>query len=830
MQDVNALSPYWQVPSLRNAFFTGREDLLHQLHQRLCQQRSVALTQSYALSGLGGIGKTATVLEYAYRSFQAYSAVFWIEAETYETLMASFVSMVDLLDLASQQERDQSKLVAAALSWLNTHRDWLLIIDNVEDLELVKGFLPTARRGSLLFTTRLQTLGTLASSREVEPMSLEEGMELLLRRSGYVRRDASGQQLSPSDEAIARTLVGAMDGLPLALDQAAAYIEKTQCSLSDFLHLFRLFPVQLLHERDTCMDHPVSVASTFALSFERLQKTNPAAADLLTVCCFLAPDAIPEGLLTQAASTLPPPPQPGFSESWQLNDLLKDLLAYALLRRNPAARTITIHRLIQTVLKEGLPEATQKEWVERVVRLLSQAFSLDQYTLNPDQWPWCEQVLPHALLAMSQAERWQLTIPEYGSLLAKAATYLYQRARYTEAEECYRRALCMQEQILVPAHPDLAVVLTGLANTYHQQGKYQESDTTYRRAISLVEAGLGGDDLHLASPLQGLAFLSFEMSRYDQSEALYLRALRLREQVLADNHPDLAISLNDLADLYNHQGRYKEAEPLYLRALQVREETLGPDHYDLAGSLNSLGLLYLRQGLYKKAEPLFLRSLSMHERVLGPEHPEVGALANNLAVLYRGQGRYEEAEPLLLRAVGIREHIFGRDHPYTAFFVDNLGMLYRNQGRYQEAEQLHLRVLQIYEQTHESDHPVIANTLSNLVQLRCEQGRYTEAEAWAVRALRIREQAYNPTHPSIAESLHDLATLYCEQGRHEEAEALYVRALQICEQRLGAFHLETARNLTALANLYEKQGKEGLAESLRQRACSVFEQRLGPEV
>lgn len=812
---------YWQVPHQRNPFFTGRQHILQQLHRLLGEQYNIALTQSYALSGLGGIGKTQIAVEYAYRFSQDYSAVFWIGAETYENLLASFVSLAHCLDLSEKQEQEQSNVVAATLRWLNTHRDWLLIIDNVEDIEAVKRFLPASQRGALLFTTRLLTMGTLAQNIVVEQMSLEEGLELLLHRSGYFGLETSRQQLSLSDEDVARTLVEAMDGLPLALDQAAAYIEKMQCSLSDFLHLFRLFPVPLLRERDASLDHPVSVSRTFALSFERLQQTNPAAADLLTLCCFLAPDAIPEELIRQGESLLSPPLPPGFSELWQWNALLKDLLIYRLLQRNPQAKTITIHRLLQAVLKEELPEGAQKAWAERAIRLLSQTFSLDQHTLTTDQWPWCEQVLPHALLVMNLAERWHMTFPAYGSLLAKVATYLYQRARYTEAEDFYQRALSLQEQSLGSAHPELAVALTGLANTHHQQGKYQQSEIAYRRALSLVEASLGVDVLQLVAPLQGLAYLSFEMSRYEEAEDLYLQALRLCDQVLVDNHPPLAISLHDLADFYNHQGRYNEAEPLYLRALQIYEEGGRTDHYDGAGLLNSLGLLYLRRGRYTKAEPLFLHSLRIHEQVLGPEHPDVAAIVNNLAVLYRNQGCFQEAEPLLLRAVSIRERIFGPEHPYTAFFVDNLGVLFRKQGRYEEAEPLHLRALQIYERTHESDHCVIANPLSNLVQLRCEQGRYTEAEAWALRALHIREQALGPEHADVAASLVPLAILSREQGKYKQAELLFLRALRIREQVFGPEHPDVGSVLRELADLYGKQGRDEEAERLYQQALAL---------
>lgn len=374
VQDVIALPPYWHVPYQRNPFFTGREQTLQQLHQLLCQQQTVTLTPSYALSGLGGIGKTQTAIEYAYRYYQDYSAVFWIGAETAETIVASLVSIAQCLDLPEQQERDQSKVVTAVITWLNTHRDWLLLLDNVEDIELVKRFLPTARRGSLLFTTRLHTLGTLAQSILLEQMSLEEGRQFLLRRTGYAGPDPADVRLAPGDDAAARALVVAMDGLPLALDQAGAYIEKTQTSLSAFLHLFRTYPCQVLRERDEHADHPFSVVKTFTHSFERLRQTNPVAVDLLNLCCFLTPDAIPESLITEHPGYLSPSLQAVVSHPLQFNALCNDLLAYSLMHRDAQTKTLTIHRLVQAILKRSMPEDMQQQWAERALRLVNQAF------------------------------------------------------------------------------------------------------------------------------------------------------------------------------------------------------------------------------------------------------------------------------------------------------------------------------------------------------------------------------------------------------------------------------------------------------------------------
>src|SRR2546421_6615771 len=167
------------IPIMRNPFFTGRKQLLALLHQRLSIARTAALTQAQALYGLGGIGKTQTAAEYAFRYGDDYSHVFWVGAATRETLIADFVTLAERLDLPAKNYQGQQTVVAAAKRWRAAHEGWLLILDNADDLGLAKEFLPSSHKGYILFTTRAQATGAIAASVEVEKLTPKEGTLLL---------------------------------------------------------------------------------------------------------------------------------------------------------------------------------------------------------------------------------------------------------------------------------------------------------------------------------------------------------------------------------------------------------------------------------------------------------------------------------------------------------------------------------------------------------------------------------------------------------------------------------------------------------------------------
>ncbi len=803
---LTTLAPPFLVPLPRNPYFTGREGILEALHAQLGVDQTVVLTPPWALYGLGGVGKTQIALEYAYRHALEYSAVFWIGAETVEHIVSSLLHIADALQLSRRDDKDQQRVVAAVQHWLTTHSQWFLIWDNVEDLGVLNRFLPATRSGAMLITTRRQALGTLARGLDLLPMEQEEGILFLLRRAKVISPEATNEQVRqlarhmphmPAQYQAAAELVTALGGLPLALDQAGAYIEETGCSFPGYLQRYEQQQIRLLDQRGgSASDHPHSVAVTFRLSLARVEREQPSAVDVLRVCAFLHADAIPDEVFVEGAAHLGSVFASLAADPLQFDQLLAFLGSLSLVQRQVEARTISFHRLVQAVLKGHLPEALQRTWMTRVLRAISHLFPVNEEA-QTNYWQRCERLLPHARICLSWGEQGNENAPPRIALLNHVAAFSLRRSRFAEAESLYQQA-------------------------------YVEA-----------ERALGLEHLLVAETLDGLAALRLLLARYAEAESLYQRALVIRERALGADHPQVATSLSGVATLHWRQGNYREAESHYQRALVIRERALGADHPQVATSLSELALIYRIQGKYEQAESLYQHALHIREQAFGLADPQVGLLFYHLAMLYLARDRYEEAKPLFFRAVRIWEEVLGSEDLDLPFALNGLAKLLSAQGNYEEAEGLFLRAFRIREPVLGSEHPQIAVLHHGLANLYLKQGREEQAEHHYRQALCIQENHLDQQHTETAETLHDLALLLQSQGKRSEAISLAERALEIRSHALGEEHAQTFATqalhthlLQVQANAWETAPSEQRTELVDRcqadNASPMFHQAIDP--
>ncbi len=783
------LPPVWNLPR-RNPNFTGRVQLLEDIRESLNKEHNTALTQQ-ALYGLGGIGKTQLAMEYAWQQSASYELVWWLRAEAPSSLIADYIALATELQLPERNESEQELVVQAMRKWLDKHQGWLLIFDNAKDAKSIRDYLPESTGGHVLITSRNQDWRAFSKPLSIEVWNRNEAIAFLQKRTGL------------SDENVADKLAEALGDLPLALEQAAAYIETRTKTYAEYLDLFNSRRKELWEREAPPDGYPDTIATTWSLAFDEIKRIL-MAKELLSLCSMAAPDTIPKSLLEKALEHYEHDAEAKVViDSFTLDDAIAELRSYSLI--TPDTENISTHRLVQAVVRDRMSKDELARYRDAMIQALSDRFPDKAYE-NPSCCPECASLLPHAQVLLEDVSYDQdESCQERALLINNTGEYHYGRAAYADAEPLFHRALEIRQNKLGSEHLDVAYSLNNLAIVLAVRGERLKAESLFRRALGIREKQLGSEHPDVATSLDNLAGLLQGNGKYAEAEPLIRRALGIREAQLGSQHLDVAVSLVNFALLLTAKGNYAEAESLFRRALGIREKQLGSEHPDVASCLDNLGLLLNTQRNYADAEPLFRRALGIREDQLGFEHPGVASSLNNLALLLmNAKGNFIEAEPLFRRALVINEKQLGSEHPYVATCLNNLAIVQDAKGKSTEAKSLYRRALEIREKKLGLEHPDVAISLNNLAGFLKAKGKYTEAEPLYRRAMEIRENQLGAEHPDVAQSLSNLAVLLEMRKKFTEAKLLYRRALRIMEKTLGKNHPSTVSVRKNCARLHIK--------------------------
>jgi hypothetical protein len=442
-QFPGALPAVWNIPFRRNPHFTGRDELLAEIEEALAAGEVAALTQPQAITGLGGVGKTQLAVEYAYRHTRDYQIVWWVKSEEPVTLATDFASLGPELNPPVEPAADLDRNVAAVKRRLERmarqEAKWLVIFDNAPDAAAIGNHLPRNSNGHILITSRDRNWRGLARPLPVAPLARQEAIKFLLERTAQ------------ADRAAANDLADELGDLPLALEQAAAYIETTGKPISDYLRLFRGKQQEMIKRGQPASGYEATIATTWEISFQSVRRQSPAAADLLNLFAFFAPDAIRREWLTAGAEHLPEPLAAAVTDELAFDDVVAAFRRYSLVEVNAEQNTFTVHRLVQTVMRARMADEERAKWAEAAVRLVDDAFP-GEVTQQPETWPLCNELLPHALSVAEHAEAFNVAKEQTARLLNQVGMYFDVLAQFTEAKKAYERALAIDEAAFGSLH------------------------------------------------------------------------------------------------------------------------------------------------------------------------------------------------------------------------------------------------------------------------------------------------------------------------------------------------------------------------------------------
>ncbi len=802
------LPSMWGVPA-RLAHFVGRESLLDQVHDRLATAGSVAVT---AVAGMGGVGKTALVVEYIHRYADGFDRVGWVPAEQSELIGGYLAGLAPVVGLSVDAEP-----AAVVAAWADRPRS-LLVFDNADDpgtIEMIKGWRPSPGAGRLLVTSRLRGLTALGATLTVPLLPRAESVQILTDRFPSL------------DPTVADRICDLLGDLPLAVEQAAGYLDRTGTLPGKYADLLADHLGDMLGKREgDVADRPgVTVAVLWELSMRHLRGECPAAVDLLELWALCDPEKIPLGLFADPAGFDDGLLKDAAGNRAEWNDTVGALVEYSLARCDQD--TVDVHRLVQAATRRAMSGEVRHARAGTLVRLLGGILPTDIMG-NPDAWQVWRVYLPHVTAVLGHTDA-DATIDGLSWLCDRTGTYLGEHGRPAAALPLFERALAIDEAVYGPDHPDVAADLNNQAEALRTLGRATDALPLYARALAIDEAVYGPDHPDVARDLNNQAAALATLGRATDALPLLQRALAIDEAVYGPDHPDVARDLNNQAAALATLGRATDALPLLQRALAIDEAVYGPDHPDVAIDLNNQALALATLGRATDALPLYARALAIDEAVYGPDHPDVARDLNNQAEALRTLGRATDALPLYARALAIDEAVYGPDHPDVARDLNNQAAALATLGRATDALPLYARALAINEAVYGPDHPAVAAGLNNQAAALRTLGRATDALPLYARALAIDEAVYGPDHPDVATGLNNQAAALDTLGRATDALPLLQRALAIDEAAYGPDHPAVATDLNNQAAALDTLGRATDALPLYARALAINEAAYGPD-
>ena len=766
----------------RPPFLAGREDLLAELDARLGGGDG-GEPRVVALHGLAGAGKTSVALAYAHNHLTPGGITWQFAAEDPAVLAAEFTELAAAL---GAQERARDPVVAVHGALAGSAAGWMLVFDNAAGPEAVEAFVPAIGSGRVLITSR-NALWPPGQGLEVPVLDLQVAADFLAARTGDADRQATA------------ALAEAVGGLPLALEQAAAYAQATGNSLAAYLALFHKRRADLL-DRGQPARYGGTVATTWALAFSQLEGSDPGAAGLLRLLAFCAPDAVPLRLLLQ--------PRPGLAEQLSpevagvLVPLLDDELAagdaVAALRRYSLARPagdglVSVHRLVQAVTADQIPEGLRDGWRQAAAAVIEAAIPRDP--LQPAAWPVFAVLLPHA----------QAALPAGNEAMGRIAVYLRRSGSYAAARDLYRGMFEERVRVLGPEHPQTLAARADAAHLTGKAGDAAGARDQFAALLRVYERVSGPDHPDALTARAKVARFTGEAGDPAGARDQFAALLPVYERVLGPDHPDtLAIVRADLARFTGEAGDPAGARDQYAALLAVVERVFGPDDPETLSDRANMARFTGEAGDAAGARDQFAALLPASERLLGPDHPNT-LLARGCLARFTGEaGDAAGARDQFAALLPTRERVSGAGHPATLTDRSDLARWTGHAGDAAGARDQYAALLPARERVLGPEHPDTLTDRSRFAYFTGQAGDAAGARDQFAVLLPVRERVLGAEHPDTLTARANLANFTGEAGDAAGARDQFAVLLPVRERVSGAEHPDT---LTTRAKLAYWTGK-----------------------
>ncbi|WP_436524796.1 FxSxx-COOH system tetratricopeptide repeat protein [Actinoplanes sp. HUAS TT8] len=800
----------------RNARFTGREAGLRALREQLRSGSAVVLfgTQAIALQGMGGVGKTQMALEYAHRYRAAYDVVAWLNADTEESLQGSLRDLGGRLNLMSEQSGpDYARAVVQELS--RGKRRWLLILDNADEPDAVRTYLPHGP-GHVLITSRNKAWGEQTQPFEVDVFTRDESIEHLVQRVdaiGHGDADLVAEQLAD---------------LPIAVAAAAAWLDETHTAVSDYLRLIQEEGPSAVLTAMT--DRPI--ARTWDLSLNRLRERDHAAYRLFQLCSVLAPEIPLDLVFSDQMAEYLKAYNPALSERLLRGSLIQQINRLALLRldQRPSSSgdgersgRILIHRVVQNVVRDRMTEEELIQARLEVHQVLAKARPEGEVE-DPQYWPRFRLLWPH--LDASDAEH--STDESVRQLIIDRVRWYYVQADpVTGRGRSERVARIWEQQLTTITDPRQAATLLrqllqlrfNLANLLRDLGEFELSRQVDEEVLAEQVRLLGPEHPHTLMTRGSYAADLRGLGRYPEALKLDIETYRAWQDLYGEDNTRTLAARNNLAVSYRLMGRFWEASEHDKEAWERRQEVNGETNLWTLGTAACLARDWRDAGDFERSAALLKQTLGHLVSTRGPDSRSTLTTKSNYAVSLRSLGRINEARQLHQEAYTRLLELFGADNPETVACRFSRALTLLSAGEGDQAVEELLAILQFWKRRLGDRHPYTLVCMNDLAIAERQLGRLDAAREWIRPTVERLSEVLGPEHPYTLSAQMNLAICEAEPSEAGGTDPVTAREtlLSIGEgirRVFGPEHPNTFRFEANLALVEDALGTEAADDRL----------------
>ncbi|KAI9841903.1 MAG: hypothetical protein M1837_000289 [Sclerophora amabilis] len=648
--------PLYHIPLGVDGRFFGRDDEFQKIIETLDPEKGALGSRSLALYGMGGVGKTTMALRYANSARDQYDAILWISADNMINMTQDFLDVAVKLGLVPQDRKseDAKTAMTKVKEWLNeTSCRWLVIFDNADDIEILSAAWPGMATGSILLTSRDFTSGfsPAGAGLAIKPFDDTTGSIAFMSLTGQSDNSQANRDL-------AREITHKLGGLPLALRQISGFVVKQRIPLGDFLGLYERNAAKIHTKKIGFSDYQHTLSTVWSLALSQL---TGHATSLQKLLAFFDPNRIDEEILTTRDDSAEMNDEFSFlNDEMDFLDAKEVLLRAALVDRSEDSSCLSVHRLVQATVIDGLTTDEREIYLAQAIRLLARVFP-SLFRTGPGHmftaWNICAMCLSHVHFLVFLVAKYKIRLRDqlmFAELLSSCAWYLFESERNHEGLPLAKLAL---ENIQEKYSLEYAYSLNTLGSLWLDTNRPKKALECFGSALRIREGLLPRTDGWVAASLNSISLVYTELRDFEQAAAYQQKAMDIR---LETNSPRIVNSYSNMSSILLGLGKADEAEEMLLRCPSLKDMTdecfLRADNPRLSSDMVLLSRIRVQQGQLKEALRLRSKALAFRQKTFGDKYKTCDSLYQ-IADLLHSRGDSKPAIGFLKNSITFLQNL-----------------------------------------------------------------------------------------------------------------------------------------------------------------------------